>query len=91
MKQGKRVLQSKTIRVGSLYVGGGLLVVVLQFLGQLQSILEAINLEELPPEMASVFMAIIGVIGGVQILLRMVTKEPILPISPPEDKNNAND
>ena len=50
---GKRVTQSKTIRVGSLYVGGGLLVVVLQFLGQLQSILEAINLKELPPEMAA--------------------------------------
>lgn len=90
---GKRVTQSKTIRVGSLYVGGGLLVVVLQFLGQLQSILEAINLKELPPEMAAWFMAIIGVIGvigGVQVLLRMVTKEPILPISPPEDKDDAN-
>lgn len=88
---GKRLVQSKTIRVGSLYVGGGLLVVVFQALGQLQSILEALNLEELPPEMAAWFMAIIGVIGAVQVLLRMVTKEPILPISPPEDKNNAND
>lgn len=91
MKQGKQALQSKTIRVGGLYIGGGLLVVLFQLLGQLQSILEAINLEELPPEMASGFMAIIGVIGGVQILLRMVTKEPILPITPPEDKNDAND
>lgn len=91
MKQGKQALQSKTIRVGSLYVGGGLLVVVFQALGQLQSILEALNLEELPPEMASGFMAIIGIIGGIQIVLRIVTKEPILPLTPPEDKNDAND
>ncbi len=88
---GKRVTQSKTIRIGGLYIGGGLLVVVFQLLGQLQSILEAINLEELPPEMAAGFMAIIAIIGGVQVLLRMVTKEPILPISPPEDKDDAND
>ena len=82
---GKRLIQSKTIGVGSLYIGGGSLVVILQALGQLQSILEAINLEKLPPEMAAWFMAIIGVIGSVQILLRMVTKEPILPSETKDD------
>lgn len=87
---GKQALQSKTIRIGGLYIGGGLLVVLFQLLGQLQSILEAINLEELPPEMAAVFMAIISIIGGIQVLLRMITKEPILPISAPAKKSNEN-
>jgi hypothetical protein len=77
-KVGKPILASKTVRVGGLYLTLAGLVGILQGLDHLETALKAINLESLPPDIATWGGIVLAVIGTIQIWLRVVTKEPVI-------------
>jgi Na+/H+ antiporter NhaD/arsenite permease-like protein len=76
-KQGKKFTKSRTIRVGSFYVGVGILVAALQALGGLEEMLNQLNAENLDTSQATWIGIGLAAIGIIKIYLRTITKEPI--------------
>ena len=59
------------------YIAAGGLVSVLQLFDLLETILVAIRAEDLPSGWATVAGLTLAIIGGVQVWLRSVTKQPL--------------
>ena len=70
MSDGKSVLQSKTLWFNSLTGLTGLV-----FL--LDTLLRAVDITQLPDELAVWVGAVMAITGGVNIILRLVTNQPI--------------
>lgn len=74
----KSITSSKTIRVGTVYISAGFLVIALQVFDVLEVVLSSIDAaENIPAHIATWAGLILAIIGGVQIWLRMVTTQPI--------------
>ena len=73
----KSITSSKTVRVGTVYIGAGFLVVILQLFDMLEMVLSSIDAENIPPHIATWGGLILAIIGGVQIWLRTITTQPI--------------
>ena len=70
----KSALQSKTIRVGSFYIGLGVLLALLQIFDQLETVIKPMITADSAIGWGSVALA---VMGGIQVWLRTVTTQPI--------------
>lgn len=70
----KKPTQSKTIKVGSFYIGLGVLLGALQIFGQLETVITPMVNTDNAIGWGSVTLAIIG---GIQIWLRLITSQPI--------------
>jgi hypothetical protein len=70
----KKLTQSKTIKVGSLYIGLGVLLGALQIFDQLDAVITPMMTTDSAIGWGSVVLAIIG---GIQIWLRLITSQPI--------------
>jgi len=70
----KKPTQSKTIKVGSFYIGLGVLLGGLQVFDQLEAVIAPMMTADSAIGWGSVALAIIG---GIQIWLRIITSQPI--------------
>lgn len=69
--------KSKTIVTNSAIIAGGAVICVSQWLDVLEVILKAIDLDALPPDIATWVGVGLAIIGSVNIGLRMVTTGPV--------------
>lgn len=70
----KKLTQSKTIKVGSFYIGLGVLLAALQIFDQLEAVIAPMMTTDSAIGWGSVILA---VMGGIQIWLRLITSQPI--------------
>ncbi len=70
----KKLTQSKTIKVGSFYIGLGVLLAALQIFDQLEAVITPMMTTDSAIGWGSMALAIIG---GIQIWLRLITSQPI--------------
>ncbi|KKN15643.1 hypothetical protein LCGC14_0983790 [marine sediment metagenome] len=70
----KKLTQSRTIKVGSFYIGLGVLLGALQIFDQLEIVIAPMMTTDSAIGWGSVILAIMG---GVQIWLRLITSQPI--------------
>ena len=70
----KKLTQSRTIKVGSFYIGLGVLLAALQIFDQLEIVIAPMMTTDSAIGWGSVILAIMG---GVQIWLRLITSQPI--------------
>lgn len=73
----KPAKSSKTIRIGALYISLGTLVIILQVFDALETVMASIDIENVPPDVATWGGLILAIIGGIQVWLRMITSQPI--------------
>ena len=70
----KKLTQSRTIKVGSFYIGLGVLLGALQIFDQLEAVITPMMSTDNAIGWGGVILAIMG---GVQIWLRLITSQPI--------------
>ena len=70
----KKLTQSKTVKVGTFYIGLGVLLAALQIFDQLEAIIASMVSTENAIGWGGVILAIMG---GIQIWLRLITSQPI--------------
>jgi hypothetical protein len=73
----KPMASSRTIRVGTVYISLGALVGILQTFDMLETVLTAVNVENISPDIAAWGGLALAIIGGIQVWLRMITSQPI--------------
>lgn len=73
----KPARSSKTIRIGGLYIAVGTIAAIAQALDFSESILTAVGVGDVPPDMVVWIGLALAIIGAVQVWLRTVTDRPI--------------
>lgn len=73
----KPMVSSKTIKVGTVYISLGALAGILQAFDMLETVLTAISVSDVSPNIVAWFGLALAIIGGVQVWLRMITSQPI--------------
>lgn len=88
----KPITKSRTIRVGTACITVGTLVGFLQMFDLLESVLKAVDMNNLPPGVMVTWGGLIlAVIGGIQVWLRTVTTQPLGKDEPDEEIIDQSD
>lgn len=74
----KKALQSKTIRVNGLVTIAGWLIMAAPYVADAESVLKMAQTMDLSPETLTVLGIVLGILGPINLYLRVITKSPLM-------------